>query len=329
MKDYSNIYTGTKILKHLDKIYSFAKTGFIYPVTVEIDLTNACDQHCLRCTSNQERTHYLSEDQAMQIIDSLVTAGVKGIKLVGGGEPTLSPILGDVVEYAVKNGLAVGMITNGKYLPNHKQRSLLMCDWIRISLDAHDQKSYSISHGDNCFNKVVENIRTLTQERSHEKCTIGIAILYDDFIVPGDAVKIAEYIGADYILFRPYNDHREPFKRDYDLLKILKSDSTSVLVSEFKKDETRNYDICYGSWFTSVIGADLKVYNCCHYRNSPKNIIGDLNKEWFNKIWRKDNIERVLSNIDVTQCPICCYHNSNNNLLHIILKEDIPHKNVL
>ncbi len=65
--------------------------------------------------SNPDNTRALGFAQAMSQIDDLKIRGYGGVVLTGG-EPSLSPIVEDVVRYAVGQQLSIRMISNGSRL---------------------------------------------------------------------------------------------------------------------------------------------------------------------------------------------------------------------
>src|SRR5438046_3095225 len=70
-----------------------------------------CNQYCRFC-SNPETEFMLDLETAKRQIDDFKSCGYFGVILTGG-EPSLSPHIPAITEYAVANGLHVRMITNG------------------------------------------------------------------------------------------------------------------------------------------------------------------------------------------------------------------------
>jgi len=79
-----------------------------------LQLTRGCLQDCRFC-SNPPSGVGLDLDSMRELIDGLADMGYDGIILTGG-EPTLSPLLFDALEYATSKGLYNRMITNGQRL---------------------------------------------------------------------------------------------------------------------------------------------------------------------------------------------------------------------
>ncbi len=79
-----------------------------------LQLTRNCLQHCRFC-SNPPTGVDLTVPEMHHLIDDLAQMGYDGVILTGG-EPTLSPLLLDALQYATDKGLYNRMITNGQRL---------------------------------------------------------------------------------------------------------------------------------------------------------------------------------------------------------------------
>ncbi len=79
-----------------------------------IQVVRHCNQKCGFC-SNPATPYTHDFDDIRALIDDFVERGYFGIILTGG-EPTLSPILPDIIRYARTTRLHVRMITNGQRL---------------------------------------------------------------------------------------------------------------------------------------------------------------------------------------------------------------------
>jgi MoaA/NifB/PqqE/SkfB family radical SAM enzyme len=81
-----------------------------------IQVVRHCNQNCGFC-SNPTTPYTHSFQSIRALIDDFVARGYYGIILTGG-EPTLSPILPEVIRYAASTKLHVRLITNGQKLAN-------------------------------------------------------------------------------------------------------------------------------------------------------------------------------------------------------------------
>ncbi len=79
-----------------------------------MQLVRGCNQYCRFC-SNPASGYMLDLPTAQRQVDDFVARGYFGVILTGG-EPSLSPIVPEIAQYATSRGLHVRMITNGSQL---------------------------------------------------------------------------------------------------------------------------------------------------------------------------------------------------------------------
>src|SRR3954471_13569887 len=89
------------------------------PRSVRISLTDRCDLACVYCRPSRS-DGYLEErleaEASRTMIQGLVSAGVKRVRITGG-EPLLHPGVVDMVGYVVSLGVGdVALTTNGTQL---------------------------------------------------------------------------------------------------------------------------------------------------------------------------------------------------------------------
>lgn len=332
-------FSSDKILKHLDRVNAWLKGENPAPITVELDMTNLCNHRCPECSGwyfQNRNSDSLPFDLAKDIIGQFARAGVRGLIFTGGGEPLCHPHIKEAVKLAYALSLDIGFITNGSLINEEIARILLeCCVWLRVSLDAASARTFEKIHGldSNAFNKVMDNIRLLTQIKKDLKSqtTIGAGYLTSDFTKDEmhDMTLLCKQLGVDYLQFRPLQVHNNG-KFEYhhsdieqEIFSCLKQshDGYKVLYSKHKyemmryKDYGRNYQKCYGHQFAAVIAADARVYICCHMRGFDKYCIGDLRKNSFCEIWNSEQRKRVAENIDFRDCMPLCRDNTFNQIL--------------
>ncbi len=89
-------------VKILGGIYTREKalTG---PLTVQIDITNACNNSCLYCWARSPllkdrkadkkwESHFIPKDKIISLLDEFKILNVKKIHFAGGGEPARRPL---------------------------------------------------------------------------------------------------------------------------------------------------------------------------------------------------------------------------------------------
>ena len=217
----SSIFGSDKMLKHLDRIASWQAGKLPPPVTVEIQLTNACNHACPGCSFSYlvfqpGPKDSMPYDVAEHLVSQLAAMGVRAVTISGGGEPLAwgeSRVV-KLLRHARSLGMDTALITNGSLLRDFEFLSI--CEWVRVSLDAYDGETFQRFHGrsEREFAKVVANLRIMGREakrrKSHnEKCaTLGVGFLTQrDSVEANHFWKMAEFCagidGLDYLQFRP------------------------------------------------------------------------------------------------------------------------------
>ena len=322
------IFRSDKILSHIERVADWLNGKNPPPITMEIDLTNRCNNNCPQCIGFRQPLEDLKNPK--RIIKEIARFGIKGLIFTGGGEPTLHPEFVDCVQYARILGLDVGVISNGLTLTKEISRAIKpYCVWIRVSLDADSQEMHEKTHGiKDAFEIVCKNIKSLANIEGN--ATIGVGYLTGKETIKGmlKATKLCKRMKVDYIQFRPY--HNDFTLIDKELTKCLKleTEDFKVLYSKHKydcmktNDLGRNYSRCYGQQFASVIAATGKMYLCCHFRSLEKYCLGDLNKQSIAEIWNSRKRLKAIKNIgNFEDCVSLCRCNSMNQILFDIKRK--------
>ncbi|MDX6769547.1 MAG: radical SAM protein [Elusimicrobiota bacterium] len=347
----SRPFAPDKIFAHKDRVAEWLATGRSRPVTVELDMTNACNQKCPHCFGfyperDQAR---LCLGEAKAVLDQLADAGARGVTFTGGGDPLVNPDTIAAVAHARARGLDVGFITNAQRLRPEDAAALVRdCTWLRVSLDAATPAVFRLTHGMGAaeFEKVLESVRLLARlkRETGSAMTLGVGFLTSP-ATKADVhafARLGRELGADYAQYRPLlRRHGEP-EQDYSDPDILaemlraradfETPAFRVLCSEHKyrlieKGELgRPYKKCYGQDFAAVVGADRKMYVCCHMRGVAKYEIGDLAKATVAEVWDSEKRRAVADSVDFKDCPPLCRCDSFNQILWELKDEGRPLK---
>lgn len=324
--------------EHIGRVAEWVKGRNVFPITVELDMTDKCQHFCNDCVGGRVGGEQI---QPAVIINQLAELGCKGITFTGGGEPLLHKETLNMVEYAKDRKIDVGFITNGSALTKEKSERLVKnCTWVRVSLDAGNAETFKYTHGLPvvAFNKVVKNIKGLAEMKSKvgSECTVGVGYLTDEITKSGmlEATRLARDLGVDYVQFRPY--HRDETEVNDEIEKCLEyeTENFKVLWSKHKYESMkrgdwgRTYEKCYGQQFATVIGANGKMYLCCHMRGMEKYELGDVNKQTIKDIWNSERRQEVIDGLDWRDCPPLCRANTFNQILWEI-KQNKDHVNFL
>ena len=353
MEQKPNLYSEYKLLNHFNRLVNWERGGISYPISVDFDISNKCNNRCPSCNGSRNKdSTVVSLDDAKKTLFQLKEAGINAIVLGGGGEPSCNPNLEKILGLIKENYMESAIYTNGYELSPGVINSIVnYCTWARISLDADSPKIYKRTHGmgDKPFFQVLENISKLVDARkkNNSKIIMGTGYLIGPHSIEGvyNATRISKELGADYIRFRPFFNLRgnrnftaekgKEMINELNRCKKFEDSSFSVTYPvnrcEYETktgDKNRSYTTCYFPDFFASITADLKVYPCCALKGNEKYCLGDLKKSSFKEIWVSKERKEVLDNITFKDCPNPCQFEKNIELLSAI-KSQINHSNFL
>ena len=358
-----SVFAQDKIFLHGDRIRDYLDRGHTdAPVTLELDLTNQCNNKCPACTGyNSDRTT-MDTDFAKIIIKDAAKLGVRGLIFSGGGEPLMHKDVAKLVEFANKQELDVGFITSGqqpKWVTDDDIETIVRnTSWIRVSLDAGSPERYLTTHGLNtvAYNNALNFISKLVHVKEDNLLTSTIGVGYLTGIGDVEAEK-EDYcnaaiamggIGVDYFQLRPLHGSHQAASFPKELkdhlesvgspTNLLASDHKYKFIGEGNKGE-RTYDYCHGAHFASVVTANGGLYVCCHLRNQDVGKIADLHTTPLANVWGRnhdvglrsaESVRSVTNRIDVDACvPYCRCDNFNRSLDEMVKGYKNTHKNFL
>ena len=330
--DKQIIFGQNKLLNHPEKVAEWLSGGDKTLITVELDLTNRCNNKCPKCIgwSGGKTQDELTIDEAKDYLKQIAALGAKGVVFTGGGDPLLHKGVVEVLEFAKGLGLHIGLITNGLALSLYNAIAILtFCDWARISVDAGNAEIYKKTHGmdEKSWDKVVGNLHDLILQKrvSSSKCVVGLGYLTgvdtSSLSDMEDFAKLAVKLDVDYAQFRPF--HKD-FTDIRDKFNILREKYGNILTASWQKysrftdEDKRPYDKCHGVNFATTIGANGDMFICCHMRGIDKYKLGSLRDDTMARLWK--NRQVVFDNIDFNDCPIFCRCDEFNRLLYEIKK---------
>ena len=132
-----------KLMQHPELIRSITEDRIILPLHVQLIPTNKCNLACSFCSCAAEnRSEEMTPKQIDEVILMLSDLRTEGVTITGGGEPLLFPYLSGLIKTLNRNGIKIGLVTNGVLLSKQDTMVLNKLTWCRISQgDAREQWS--------------------------------------------------------------------------------------------------------------------------------------------------------------------------------------------
>jgi len=256
-----------------------------YPVLVNIELWNECNEACLFCRSRDGLIYRgdgtgvgVPKGQAKldRIIESLETLKDRLLFAVPyvNGEPLISPLLADVLFYLKDNRVASVIASNGIALDRRRRKLLIDADLdlLKVHNSGMTNDIHRIEHRSGDVDRILRNLR----------------ILSADVRETGSRMLIM----LDYIKYN-HNEHQiaaaETFAREHGIIFNIRPGNP-----EFLDDETDNSLPpvksslpCDWVWEALTLDWDDAVLPCCDFviwRNqysSTKSKDVSIKEQWF------------------------------------------------
>lgn len=284
-----------------------------FPISVEMHLTDKCNLNCEWCTDKELRNNKATLE--LELIKKLFCefgCHGTGVTLEGGGEPTLHPHFREVVEAGRAFNVDIGLISNGtvdisEYIDGLK--------WVRISLDSSTKDEYKREKGADCFERVLENIKKMSEARHPQKTFVGVGYVLttrNQSDLTG-LVRQLDDMGVDYIYMRPVEEADRITPSLESLLELRRQ------LAEFTADRRIKYMLvindrvvdknaglpCVAHSLTSIIHANGEVA-LCEKRREDGIIIGNVYENSFADIWHDSCREQASQRLLDPQCQKGC-----------------------
>jgi len=337
MRNSGLIDPTNKILFHLERLQSFLRGEAVYPISVEMDLSDCCNLKCLWCRFSKSHNptimpYWLAE----KILKELAEVGVKSIVYSGGGEPLLNPQFKEIADLGHSLGLDQGIYTNGVYVHKYVETLNQKMKFVYISLDAATRETFLKSKGSDLFDQVLGNISLLCRHK--DKATIGLGFL----VSPGNEHEIGFFtefldaFGVDYIQFRPAVTENIDKKWLRQVMKALSEyrEVHGIFIADYKFNDLlrenggRTYSKCLGHNFLGGISADGTVWLCLNKRHHKGFDVGNLKVQSFKEVWNGERRREAIQKINLDDCMRLCRPHELNKFLNHIVKGN-PHSSFL
>lgn len=244
-----------------------APPGELAPLSINLDLTTACNYRCDHCIDWDilNSAHKYDEDELLASISQMTERGLRSVILIGGGEPTLFPRFVEFVGELKALDLQVAVVSNG----SRGDRLLAIApllderDWIRLSLDSGSNELFREMHRpvDKQLNldDICSWIPKIKQVNSKPRLGFSFIITWegasrDDCAVHENvheivsATRRAKHVGFDYISLKPFLERTpegaevmDPSTSENDLPVMLRRIRAEVNAAKRLADD--NFDV--------------------------------------------------------------------------------------
>jgi radical SAM protein with 4Fe4S-binding SPASM domain len=260
------------------------------PINYFVDPINICNLHCPLCPTGRgvlaRPRGRMALDDLRQIIDQIAPYAYR-VELYNWGEPLLHPDIFDMIEYAVHKRITVGLSSNLNRLDRNSARRLVESglSQLVVSIDGATQESYETYRRGGSLERVLENLKLLTETRAlYKRSTpfiIGRMLIGKHNERQVEAVRDIVYqAGADSFAtgMLYINTHDAQQREDWI--------STDPACSPYDQaqPELENTWHCRDLWENMVINWDGGVAPCC-WLHDPQFDFGNALEQTIREIW--------------------------------------------
>lgn len=306
-------------------------------VCVQWDLTSACNLKCRHCREKATTSSLkddLSIEECKSVIDQLVARNTHSLS-IAGGEPIMSPIIWELLEYSHRKFERLAISSNGTLITSEiAQRLSLYVDYCQVSLDGATRETHDLIRGEGNFEKALRGIQclkdsgvslatrfTLHRGNMHEACayvdlvaSMGLSSAHIRRVIPsGNAKKYGlESLSPEEL-------------RDIVGGAIARGKSVGIRVSSeesfcqifFREDSRKKAVKIQAMKGKQVGGCAIGISSLYIMQNGivaycpylPV-FCGDLRKESLDEIWKNSKMMRVARSIRQNlkgKCSACQY----------------------
>ena len=318
-----------KLIFHPTAVSNWLSGKDIYPISVEVGLTNLCNHRCTFCAVDYSdyRGVFLDKDIILKTLETLSKKGTKSVIFSGEGEPFLHKNAAEIITATKGFGLDVAVSTNGVLFTKAiAEQCLSSLTWIRFSVSAAAPELYAKIHRtkEADFDIALKNIENASKIKKRDKLgtTIGVQLLLlpENMSHAVPLAKMLKDIGADYFTVKPYSKHpgsindSRPDYTQFDSetkeieaqLKMLQSDSFKVYFRSNQLKQLsydRPYTSCYGLAFMTHIDSTGSVIPCIMHFGNASYHFGNLYENDIETIWEQRH--KVVDKINETKLKRC------------------------
>jgi len=230
------------------------------PISINLDLTSACNYSCPFCVDSRliNAGKSLALEDIKKLIDTLHVRGLLSVILIGGGEPTLHPDFEAVVETIKDKGIQIGIVTNGSRLEKIEAIAdrLGEKDWVRISIDAANEGTFKELHHPRTkltLHQILAKAKKIKEKNPKVSLGYSYVIVWEGVDIDGKrvepniqemprAVELARKFSFDYVSFKPCLIRGEESQRE-TLLQNVALSKESEIAKEIKVQLQRAREI--------------------------------------------------------------------------------------
>ena len=307
-----------------------------YPKRIVLELTNACNLHCVMCGREAIRfnPHYLMEEYIEWLADALHR--VEEVTIMGWGEPSLHPRFESIIKWLSRFPCKKYICTNGMLLEKYGKSIVNNnTDLLSISINgASSATNDSIRKGSN-LETILDNIDSINLMNGSERIVISFVfcIMKSNYLEICDLIELAHSHNVKRVKLVHLTAFSNEMLQEVMLDKM--NELRTVFLSASKLAEKYGIELelpylcgedpagnlmhanCCMPWRDMFIGADGVIRSCMSSSKAITTL--DISKTFF-EVWNcfeYQQLRRCVNDENMPEQCKRCYQSSfcNWNLI--------------
>ena len=287
--------------------------------TLHLELSNICNHQCVFCSNKTmpRKKQQMSESLAYRLLHEAGQLGIKKVALFMNGEPFATKHLPGYIAYAKMQNIPYVYITTNGSLPNSQMWLNSIwggVDSIKFSVNAGNRETYKKIHGQDDFDKVIENIKFLSDFRQKNKADFKLYI--SSVVTKNTYLELTEFADtikdyADEIVFYAVSNRGGTTNETYDASRLIDgyvSGAIPIITEEINLPCSFLFnDIC--------VTCEGFLTWCCNdeYNLLVSENLNDmtLKEAWYSERMAQARYLHLNKQIYGTQCVNCIYNRND------------------
>ena len=280
-----------------------------FPREIFLDLTSFCNHACVFCSNpliKNKKT--MDEPMVRRVLQEAYDCGVRDLGLYATGESFLVKNLAEYVRLAKQIGFEYLFLTsNGALATPDRAKEVLDAglDSIKFSISAGRRETYKILQGKDDFEKVIENLKWISNYRKTSGLSYRIYVTMVYTEKTKEEVDILKNIVIDFI------DEWDPHPLNNQCGNLYENNALGFIEAGSPRARGK-VEICFQPFKGFTITPEGYV-SACVLDYSKDLIVGDLNKSslkeiWGGEVYRDFRRRHLCKNLKGLICNNCMYN---------------------
>lgn len=293
VKDPKNIQRHLNSFQEDKDVLRTSEINYVPPI-FGVTIADSCNLRCPTCLyllKNPDKfvPSFISPDKFHHILEKYNREKKAEVIFLTGGEPLLHPEIGKLIDISREYNLDIKISTNGILVKN-KISSLEKLDYVNVSIDSYDYKSFEKYRGGTPrqFDMIKDGLRALKEKDIY--FSMSYLLSSENLFKVNEMIELAESIRPNFVYFHNINPHGcEQYKS-----LTLQDKNTKIFLETILKRLDYPFDIivsaifdttspsfleskCIQPWYYFCFNSVGDISFCCHLAHDPEigNVFAD------------------------------------------------------